>query len=154
MTAEHLSISPHAACPTGLQPAVDVSSSKTSQTQTTQSFTVNAAPDMSRRGRREKVSLSAVRVCGRVRQPRHRPFYELSIASRTFMICCLMTFVASPAFGIKYLSRGRTRRERRKINIMNNKSEILRQPAVRNLMNSTVRKEWTLYIYLFRALLY
>lgn len=60
MTAEHLSISPHAACPTGLQPAVDVSSPKTSQTQTTQSFTVNAAPDMSRRGRREKVSLSAV----------------------------------------------------------------------------------------------
>lgn len=60
MTAEHLSISPHAACPTGLQPAVDVSSPKTSQTQTTQGFTVNAAPDMSRRGRREKVSLSAV----------------------------------------------------------------------------------------------
>lgn len=30
--------------------------------------------------------------------------YELSRASNTFMICCLMTFVASPAFGIKYLS--------------------------------------------------
>lgn len=29
--------------------------------------------------------------------------YELSRASRTFMICCLMTFVASPALGIKYL---------------------------------------------------
>lgn len=32
--------------------------------------------------------------------------YELSRASRTFMICCLMTLVASPALGIKYLSGG------------------------------------------------
>lgn len=32
-------------------------------------------------------------------------FYELSRASRTFMICCLMTLVASPALGIRYLRK-------------------------------------------------
>lgn len=35
-------------------------------------------------------------------------FYELSRASRTFMICCFMTLVASPAFGIKYLGGTKT----------------------------------------------
>lgn len=57
------------------------------------------------------------------------------------MICCLMTFVASPAFGIKYLSRGRTRRQRREMNITNIMSNILRQPAVGNFMNSIVLKD-------------
>lgn len=58
-------------------------------------------------------------VCGQVGHPHRRPFffvclfvYELSRASRTFMICCLMTFVASPAFGIKYLGGGKTRGHR------------------------------------------
>lgn len=90
----------------------------------------------------EGFTLGSYRVCGTVRQPHRRPFYELSIASRTFMICCLMTLVASPAFGIKYLSRGRTRRQRRKINITNNKSDTLRQPTVRNFTNRIVLKEW------------
>lgn len=40
--------------------------------------------------------------------------YELSRASRTFMICCLMTLVASPALGIKYLRSG-NKRENKKI---------------------------------------
>lgn len=40
-----------------------------------------------------------------VMMPHHEPvtLYELSRASRTLMICCLMTLVASPALGIKYL---------------------------------------------------
>ncbi|TNN36241.1 hypothetical protein EYF80_053608 [Liparis tanakae] len=40
------------------------------------------------------------------RRPPAASLYELSRASRTFMICCLMTFVASPALGIRYLGGG------------------------------------------------
>lgn len=113
MTAEHLSISSHTACPTGLQSAVCAPPPiPMSQTQTTQGFTVNTALDLSKEGEREKVSLLADRdssyaLChGWPSWARRLPFYELSRASRTFMICCLMTLVASPALGIKYLWGG------------------------------------------------
>lgn len=54
------------------------------------------------------------------------------------MICCLMTLVASPALGIKYLSGGRVKENRgnaREINKYQQMENILRQASVKSFMN-------------------
>lgn len=105
MTAEHLSISTRTACPTGPQSAV----CPHVPNRNTQGFTVNTALDLSRRedsrGRAgEGFTLGKRRLFFQfVSRLAVFSLYELSRASRTFMICCLMTLVASPALGIKYL---------------------------------------------------
>lgn len=82
--------------------------SSMSQTQTTQCFTVNIV--LSFVQKEEQMDIYSLWSF------LHPVFsnYELSRASRTFMICCLMTLVASPALGIKYLSSG-NKREHKKL---------------------------------------
>lgn len=67
------------------------------------SVTVNTAPGSVQEERRSRESRrTPLQLCV-VGSHCDRHLYELSRASRTFMICCLMTLVASPALGIKYL---------------------------------------------------
>ncbi|KAA8589710.1 hypothetical protein FQN60_013075 [Etheostoma spectabile] len=112
-TVEHPSISTLTACPTGPAASREPARSQTRTHRASQStlqrcFQQGGHPRESGRRVHSWQTETLVTVC--VTAGRHDPvvsLYELSRASRTFMICCLMTLVASPALGIKYLKGGK-----------------------------------------------
>lgn len=112
MTAEHLSISSHTVCPTGLQSAVCPHVPNTDNTGRHSQHCAGSVQEGGQpreSGTRFHSWQTETLLTASVTAGRHdlvASLYELSSASRTFMICCLMTLVASPALGIRYLTRG------------------------------------------------
>lgn len=110
MTAEHLGNTSHQMCRRRSAVSWGSSVSRHRQRSASQSTRPHCPGGVQQE---EHSQTDTFTVCGHIPHPAY-PNYELSRASRTFMICCLITLVASPALGIRYL-RGERKKNERKI---------------------------------------